>query len=289
MDIVNQETYIEINIMGLIYKLEIKNTPYFLFGSTINLNNRKYGYKGPLQNNKYSNKMLQRCFNKYGWDNFIFTIVQDNISEEILEYVENIWIGANHSRIEDKKGGMNMQDATRQVVSEYVISRIKEGLRIARKNSNFNPSIGEKCRQESRKSVKGKKKSKEHVKKIVSTKIRKIKQFDLDGNFIQVWNSIAEAEKQLSIRHIGECCRKLPNSNKAGNYIWRYYEDDSLVNKYKDPCKKPIIQLSKDNIEINKFDSLVEAQKQTGISNSCILNVCKGNQVTAGKFKWKYA
>ena len=58
--------------------------------------------------------LLQRCFNKYGKDSLKFEIVQDNVPEDILLAVEDIWIGANCSKISDKKGGMNMRDALAQ-------------------------------------------------------------------------------------------------------------------------------------------------------------------------------
>ena len=45
-------------------------------------------------------------------------------------------------------------------------------------------------------------------------------QFDLNNNFIKRYESMIEAEKQLKIKHIYDCCNgKL---RKAGGYIWRY-------------------------------------------------------------------
>jgi hypothetical protein len=42
-------------------------------------------------------------------------------------------------------------------------------------------------------------------------------------------------------------------------------------------------------LELNKsFNSVTEAEKQTGVKNSNIIAVCKGNRQTAGKYHWKY-
>lgn len=54
---------------------------------------------------------------------------------------------------------------------------------------------------------------------------RKIKQYDLKGNFIKTWNTIREASKTLNIgeTNIGACCRG--KQKTAGGYIWKYIEE----------------------------------------------------------------
>ena len=51
---------------------------------------------------------------------------------------------------------------------------------------------------------------------------KQVKQYDLQGNFIKKWNSLAEAERKLKIDHrnISACCLKKQKS--AGGYIWKY-------------------------------------------------------------------
>lgn len=49
---------------------------------------------------------------------------------------------------------------------------------------------------------------------------KKVKQFDLQGNFINSFESVTKAEKSLGIKHIYDCCNgKLKT---CGGYIWRY-------------------------------------------------------------------
>ena len=43
--------------------------------------------------------------------------------------------------------------------------------------------------------------------------------------FIKQWNSIAEAEKTLNIRHISSVCSNDKYRHSAGGYIWRYAND----------------------------------------------------------------
>ncbi len=49
-----------------------------------------------------------------------------------------------------------------------------------------------------------------------------VNQYDLDGNFIQKFESVRSAGKTLKINtsHIGSVCRG--NRNQTGGYIWRY-------------------------------------------------------------------
>ena len=52
---------------------------------------------------------------------------------------------------------------------------------------------------------------------------RKIIQLSLENKFINVWNSIKDAEKKLNISNISACCRYIQKT--AGGFIWMYEED----------------------------------------------------------------
>ena len=48
----------------------------------------------------------------------------------------------------------------------------------------------------------------------------KIKQYDLNGNFIRVFNSITEAQKHCNTTHICKCLKG--KFKQAGGYVWKY-------------------------------------------------------------------
>ena len=52
---------------------------------------------------------------------------------------------------------------------------------------------------------------------------RTIYQYDKEGNFIQKWNSIKEAQEYYDIENIGKVCSGLIDS--SGGYIWKYCSD----------------------------------------------------------------
>ena len=62
------------------------------------------------------------------------------------------------------------------------------------------------------------------VEKAAELKRKPVIQYDLDGNFLAVWNSTREAERVLGIyhSHIAKCCNKVPKYNTAGGYRWEY-------------------------------------------------------------------
>ena len=47
-----------------------------------------------------------------------------------------------------------------------------------------------------------------------------ILQFSKDGTFVKEWPSVNEANRQLRIAHICQCCKGRCKS--AGGYVWRY-------------------------------------------------------------------
>jgi len=51
---------------------------------------------------------------------------------------------------------------------------------------------------------------------------------------------------------------------------------------------KTVYQLDLDGNTINVFESVLEAQRRTGINEASIRGVVYGKQKTAGKYKWKY-
>lgn len=72
----------------------------------------------------------------------------------------------------------------------------------------FNSSCRESCR--------------ENLKKAVEKSKIKVNQFDLNGNFIQTWNSAKDVERKLKINssHITHCCKK--QRKTAGGFKWSY-------------------------------------------------------------------
>lgn len=59
------------------------------------------------------------------------------------------------------------------------------------------------------------------------TKQKKIIQYDLDGNFIKIWDSQKEAIKELKIsNHITDVCHN--RRKECGGYMWKFLEGEAI-------------------------------------------------------------
>lgn len=58
--------------------------------------------------------------------------------------------------------------------------------------------------------------------RIGKAKSKKVKQFDLKGNYIKTWDSVKQAQKKLKLFHIYDVCNKKHRYKTCGGYIWKY-------------------------------------------------------------------
>lgn len=128
---------------------------------------------------------------------------------------------------------------------------------------------------------------------------RAVKQYTRQGVFVKEYESVTEASLQTSIHQngIAECCRN--ELKTAGNYLWRYAEDE-ITEEYIKWCNIKdtefchgrgnafVCQYTKDNVFIAAYPSIKEAQRTTGINRNSISSACKGVKEFAGGYRWEY-
>ena len=63
----------------------------------------------------------------------------------------------------------------------------------------------------------------------ILTLCKKIDQYDINGNFIKTWNSIADIEKETNIKgtHISRVCRG--KRKTTGGYKWEYHKEEVII------------------------------------------------------------
>lgn len=105
---------------------------------------------------------------------------------------------------------------------------------------------------------------------------KKIKQYDLKGNLIKIWNNSSEAAKILNIKksRIVDCCRGKQLSTDG--FIWKYY-DNTINNKKINIQKITILQYDK-NVLIKEWNTAKEAGNELNIDPSNIIKCCKGKK-----------
>ena len=169
---------------GKIYKIQNKVNSKVYVGSTKNIQKRWNNHKSELRNNKHSNAHLQSSFNKYGIDNFKFSVIEE-VDEtsgliqreqhymDILEPEYNIIPRADRSKLSKEtkkkigKANKNPSEETRQKMSRSHKGHEVSG-KVKRKLSEINK--GKKLSEEHKKKIgeahKGKKLSAETKKKV---------------------------------------------------------------------------------------------------------------------------
>ena len=80
-----------------------------------------------------------------------------------------------------------------------------------------------------------------------------------------------------------------PSNNIVSNLEWCDSKYNNNYGTKNEKISKVVIQIDKNtNVIVNIFPSLMEAERQTGCSNSHICSCCKGERKTTGGYKWKY-
>lgn len=123
---------------------------------------------------------------------------------------------------------------------------------------------------------------------ITGVREKVVLQFNINGEFINRFDSgrIASAETGISYGTIMNCCNH--RSKSAGEFLWKFYDDETELIIPQNIIKK--------NIEVHQYDlqgnyiatfpSIKIASTKLGISDSQISSSCK-SEITAGGYQWK--
>lgn len=116
---------------------------------------------------------------------------------------------------------------------------------------------------------------------------QQIAQYDLDGNFIRVWNNMAEIGRSgiAPASSVSHCCVKETYSKQ---YQWRYYMGSTDNIAKVTPKIRVVYQFDLQGNYITYFKSISEASKATLIDSTLISNNCTGHQSQAGGYYWSY-
>lgn len=245
-----------------IYAIVNLKTEKFYIGSAVKLNSRKSLHLNQLRKGKHHSKYLQNSYNKHGEECFIF---------KVLEYVED---ENNLLKIEQK-----YLDIYFHTGITYNISPIAGS------------PLGIKRSDETKKKISF---AKQNMSDETKQKMSKpVVQLTKNNNFVERFNSLLEANAKTGVHKdsIGACC--LGKQKSAGGYLWMY-EKDYLNGKRPDKNNlihghsKPIIQFTKQNEFVKKYNSITEASRETEIKRGSISACCSGNLKSAGGYIWRY-
>ena len=131
------------------------------------------------------------------------------------------------------------------------------------------------------------------IRKYYNLNKKAILQYSLDGNFIKEWESAVEAGKELNVSgsNINRSCKN--HKLTTLGFQWRYksHKIEDNIGKFlilEKNTRKEIIQVTKENVFIKEYSSLIQASRETNIKRTSISNCLTGRSSSSGGYKWFY-
>ena len=268
-------------------------------------------------------RLFYNAIEKYGWENFSHEILEENLTHDEACDRERYYISYFKSNIRKygyniTSGGDGCDHKGKHIVQKYndeVVNCFKSCDEAARKlgfssGSTISNYIKNKIQlcgfefeeidfDEYQKYKKiynpqflniKEKRNIEHMnalKEMNKQRERAINQYSLDGKYLNTYIGINKTQRELNIISIQHA---ITHKSSAGGFQWRYDNGNHKdINPYhcngRIVCQIDIIS----NKIISKFDSLIDAERNTKISFKQIWKCCNRQRKTAGGFIWKYA
>lgn len=208
--------------MNVVYQIRNMKTNKVYVGSAVNFQKRKANHLWLLKNNTHHSLALQRAWNKYGQENFVFEILEENIDLERLIEIEQKFI--------DERGfghGYNMYPTAESPRGRICSESTREKFRTKALGNKYH--LGKNHSVETKETLKLKLKEfyqeRKHPRKGAG---QKIGQFE-NGFLIRVWESGYEAAKILGLKvgPIYQACngnKDVTKSRTSYGFIWKFLQ-----------------------------------------------------------------
>lgn len=287
--------------MGVIYCILNKVNEHEYIGSAVNFNNRKKTHINRLKKGNHHSIYLQRAWDKYGENNFVFFTLEEGINNSNLIEREQWWIDNKKCKYNICKTAGNSLGVKRRKETKQKLRLIhlgkkhpkwrKEQKSISQGGKNHY-NFGKKL---SKKTIKKKSKSmKEKYKNgFIAPNTKPINQYDLLGNFIKSHKSVKEASNNDDKRRRGITNCLIGKNKTAYGYYWDYKLKKHIKSKrsiYKSglPNSKPVLKFDLKGKLVFEYNSIKEAAKGDKNFEAGIVHCLKGRKKTSRGFIWKY-
>lgn len=241
-------------ISGIYRILNIKNNKSYI-GSSVSVYNRISTHKHALLNNRHFNKHLQSAFNKYGLENFTFSLIEET-DISIINQREEYYISLYKSN--QKEFGYNKRlfcdTNIGKKLSESHIKKLKDSHVGIRRTPEANI-------------------------KIVRSQYKPVYKIDENGEILKKYDSILSAsiDSQVHKQSISACCRGKLNS--SGGFHWCFVDnfDKSKFKKISTNRSNKRTIFVYENVKTGKtFYKLSEVAKFLGIKVTTLHNMFSG-------------
>lgn len=270
-------------------------------------------------------QLFWRAIQKYGWDNFEHEILEENLTKEEAFQRENYYIDIFKSNQREygyniTSGGDGCRDTgspVAQLLNGEIVNVFSSLQETSEKLQMSHGAIGNYVTDGqlhggyllkiitykeylSLKNIINNNHLEKFRKLVLDEKNNKtiernkkgsipICQHSLDGVYICTFPSVNEAIRITNIMNITYALKH--EGSQAGGFLWKYDNGDySNIEPYKKNHNEKLVEkIDKETREvISVYKSLVEAEKDTGISFKQIWKACNGQRKTVGGFIWRY-
>lgn len=294
-------------------------------GQTYSIKNRFYRHKKELRKNAHHNNHLQSAWNKYGEENFEFSVIE-YCEVDLLNEREAYWInfydsfkdgynqttgdigcrGYKHTKEEliKMRARFNPKAVCQLDENFNIIKKWESISLIAKTLGVYRQAILNCCEKQGHvKSVKGFIWVYEDdinnidyayysVKNISLPK--KVGQFDENLSLVKIWESIYSVKEGGfdSVSSVSNVCNHRRNSYKG--YIWAFVDETGKIldnydySNIKPRQKQKIAQCDTGGNILHIYNSLRKACDDTGFDRNSISKACKDSSRIYKNYKWRY-
>ncbi len=271
----------------------------------IGITNQKPETRWGAGGSRYSGQAIYDAIKKYGWENVEHKILFKDLSLEEANEKEKQMIKLYKSRIYEN--GYNIQEggySGKTISRDLVMEKWNEGENAQKIAREINCSIEtvldilDEMNVDKRERQKRQQAASGEATKIKSSIM--VNQFDLNHNFIQTYSCLKDAALAMGATtsyYISQNCQG--KNTIAHGFLWQYYKEENIKDgipfwddtvTVKQSQKKRVIQYSMEMQELNRFDSVAEANVFIGRPrrSSGISEACRGRRKSSGGYIWKY-
>ena len=239
--------------MGYIYLIENRINSKKYVGQTIQKDIKDRWYSHKNLKHKTVGKILFNAYNKYGVNNFNYKIICICFDEDTNKYEEeyikkydtiypngyNLLPGGNNKKHNEYTKKLISESLKGENNPQFGIKKSQEQLKkmSERMKGKNNSQFGKKFTEEEIQKRLDRYKNKPEIKEKISTSLKyyyrntkkkslnnkKVEQYDLEGNLINIFDSISEAARSVNINvtFLSRTCNK--DNYTAAGFKWKKY------------------------------------------------------------------
>ena len=290
-----------------IYKIENKVNGKVYVGQSVDITSRWKSHRSELKRGIHYNDHLQRAWNKYGENNFTFTVIEECKKDDLndkeiywIDYFKSCEYENGYNSSIGGAGDILYRPILQFSLSGDFINEWKNSREASIKTDTPQQGIYGSC-------VKKYKHSRSYIWVykddyadsssldwyLSNQKTKNINQYDLYGKYIKTWKNHAQIKKSLGYS-VSPCVKHTILSSHG--YIWLYSDDETdLTEEY---CynvrhslnfigNKPFYQVNSDCEIVKEYNCLREAIED-GYSEKMVNDCVRGLRNSANGYVWVY-